>query len=677
VLKRLLIGTSIAGLALVVMAAAGIGWWLHRADLVALLRAQAAASETMTGRVLALRGPVSIRLWPRPSIVAQDVALANASWGSVPQMLVVERVEGQLAWSGLLRGAITISRLALSGVQVSLETGPAGEGNWLLQPGARRDAGSAERAAEGGGGLVVEIEALTVSDGRIDWLGPVKAKQTPRQLAVQTLAVDALSRAQASLRLAARLDGQPFEITGRVPGIAAWSADGGVRAVDATLAAPGLTAQIKGELPASGGSRFSLEIAGRVEQTQALSRVIAAASGLPVPVSIAARVGGTSSAFTVEPLALTFARGALRGKVDYREAGKRPHLSATLTADEIDLGGAPAGARGTAAAAAPGQRTRRLFPDTPLPFERIAALDGELKLRIGVLRLANGVVVRELSLDGRAHAGELQLTADRFTLAEGQAQGRLEVQAARNPPAVRLNATASQLNLGQLLTRDGRAPLSGGPTDASIDYRGTGRSPRALAASADGELRVAIGPARVTAAGLEFGGDALLRVFSMVNPFHKSDGVTELQCAAIRLPAQSGLITVRQSLAYQTSKVSVVAFGTIDLRNESLDLVIRPTIREGLGIGPGQLAELVRLTGNLRSPSVGLDTIGALRTALSVGGALATSGLSLLAEGLLRRGTADPAPCRTALGQAPAASPAGATVEGALGSVRRWFGLGR
>ncbi len=121
----------------------------------------------------------------------------------------------------------------------------------------------------------------------------------------------------------------------------------------------------------------------------------------------------------------------------------------------------------------------------------------------------------------------------------------------------------------------------------------------------------------------------------------------------------------------------MVMAGTINLRTEGLDLAIRPTVKEGIGIGAGALSELVRVTGTLSDPSVGIDTLGSARAALSVGGAILTGGLSLLGEAAFSKVTADQHPCQTALaggttGKTPAPAPKKED-EGFLGSVRRLF----
>jgi hypothetical protein len=146
----------------------------------------------------------------------------------------------------------------------------------------------------------------------------------------------------------------------------------------------------------------------------------------------------------------------------------------------------------------------------------------------------------------------------------------------------------------------------------------------------------------------------------------------------VRLPVREGIATSHRTIAYETSKVNMVMAGTIDFRSEGLDLAVRPSVKEGIGIGASALAELVRVTGTLAEPSVGIDSLGSARAALSVGGAILTGGLSLLGEAAISKATTDPHPCQTALASG-AASKAGPQPqqkkedEGLLGSVRRLF----
>jgi hypothetical protein len=143
---------------------------------------------------------------------------------------------------------------------------------------------------------------------------------------------------------------------------------------------------------------------------------------------------------------------------------------------------------------------------------------------------------------------------------------------------------------------------------------------------------------------------------------------------------RDGIATAQRTIAVETARVDIVAAGTINLRNEALDLALRPNVKEGLGIGAASLAELVRVTGTLSNPTVGIDTLGSARAALSVGGAIVTGGLSLLGEAALKRGTADPHPCQTAAAGGtppksaqPEPKPQQQEESGVLGSIKRLF----
>ena len=132
------------------------------------------------------------------------------------------------------------------------------------------------------------------------------------------------------------------------------------------------------------------------------------------------------------------------------------------------------------------------------------------------------------------------------------------------------------------------------------------------------------------------------------------------------LPVKQGVVIVDRSMAVESDKLNVVVAGKIDLGAETIDLAIRPTIKEGIGVGAANLAQLVALSGSLSDPRIGVDMQGAARQGLSIGAAVATGGLSLVGERLLKE-RADPHPCVAAIraqsAAMPAKAPDGATVE--------------
>ena len=83
-----------------------------------------------TGRELNLGGDVDLAIGFSPALVVTEVTLANASWGSRPQMIKVDKLEVQLRLLPLLFREVQLKRIGLAGVDVLLETDPNGQGNW-------------------------------------------------------------------------------------------------------------------------------------------------------------------------------------------------------------------------------------------------------------------------------------------------------------------------------------------------------------------------------------------------------------------------------------------------------------------------------------------------------------------------------------------------------------------
>lgn len=149
------------------------------------------------------------------------------------------------------------------------------------------------------------------------------------------------------------------------------------------------------------------------------------------------------------------------------------------------------------------------------------------------------------------------------------------------------------------------------------------------------------------------GADMLKKTFDMLNPMSQSSDGTTLQCAVVNFDIKDGIATSERGIAISTNQMDVIGSGTINLKTEALDIGIKPQAKEGVGLSASQLAGLVRVKGTLASPKASADAAAVLTTGLSATTAVATGGLSLLAQGLLDRSTADANPCATALGQKP------------------------
>jgi hypothetical protein len=663
-MRRSLKLTLAAAATLVAAAGIAVAILAHTVDVERYARAWLDDARKTTGRELRVGGRLALSLFPQPAVVAEDVSIANAPWGSRKDMARVARVEARVALLPLLRGEIRIARLVLVQPDVLLETSARGENNWSFGAKPTR----AEPGDASARGRTFAIEALGVERGRLAYRAPAGEPLV--------LEIDRLDLAKRTLSevddvaLQAKLRGQPFTLKGSIGTIAALLAKADDWPVDLVFATAGASAVAAGTLDWSGATpAAAMQVRIDIQDPAGVSQ-LAGGMQIPTPLAVTAKLAASRGEQRADPIAITVGKTSAQGRVVYRTGGPRPFVSAELRSPGLDL----SGGRKVKTA-----KSARVFSDAPFPLAALRAVDGEAVVALDRLVLANGVPLDMVDVRAKLKGGRLDMQPIAAQLAGGTVGGSLVVDAAAGRAGtIALDVRGKGIQAGQLAAATGRkGTFSGGSTDAAIALRGPGESMRRFMAGANGEIRIVLGPMRVSGLPLDGGGDVLSSVADAAMPGRRKDPYTDVQCAVVRLPVRDGIATSQRSIAYETTRVNIVAAGTIDFRTEALDLAIRPTVKEGLGVGVANLAELVKVTGTLADPSIGLDTLGSARAALSVGGALVTGGLSLLGERLLSSQTGDPSPCRTALGQPPqqaAAAPAKKQEdEGLLGSVRRLF----
>jgi hypothetical protein len=222
---------------------------------------------------------------------------------------------------------------------------------------------------------------------------------------------------------------------------------------------------------------------------------------------------------------------------------------------------------------------------------------------------------------------------------------------------------AAKVNLGALIKAiKGSEIMSGGESEMTLKLSGAGSSPRAIAASMNGRMVTKIGPGRINNEHIDtVGADVLMQLARAVNPGDQSNDFTTLKCGVVRFDVTKGVAETERGIAAETERMNITGSGTIDFKTEALDIAIRTEPREGVGFSASSLAGLVRIGGTLADPSPEVDAIGVSKIGASAVAALATGGLSLIAQGLYSRASADDAPCDTALGIKKKAKPAART----------------
>jgi uncharacterized protein involved in outer membrane biogenesis len=573
--------------------------------------------KNATGRDLEVRGGIDLKLGLQPKLVLDDVAFGNAPWGKQPQMLTAKQVEVTIALLPLLEKRFEVTRLRLISPTIALETDAAGKGNWefpALRPAAQDSTPAPSGATLGDfavGDIAISGGAATYRDGKTG--------------EVTTVVIDDLS-------VHARDPQSP--VSGTFRG----------RVNDTAVA-------LEGDF-------------GPLEQ---LSR-----QRWPYPVAVQGEVGGRKTAVgtrvsaqgkvvTLDELKVASGASTLTGKATVQTGGVRPKVTFTLNAPTFALADVawPAKAAPAAKAAA---RSKYVFAEEPVDLAALKDVDVEGEITIGTLTLTQGRRLDQVHVKLALANGKLDVPVLQAAVFGGTLAGHLQIDATRAPDAaLSLHAEAQNLELGALLATAGvKRELKGGKTEVKADLSARGTSPRQWAASASGNVLAVTGPA--TLVNPKASTDVPLdRLLEAVNPFRGVDATTELHCAVIRLPLKDGIAAIDRSIAVETNKLGATASGSVDFRTETLDLSIKPQVRQGIAVAVPQVAQLVHFSGPFSSPSVGIDATATAETVARLGAAVYTGGLSIIGESLFAKAAGDPgAPCQIALGRGAAASTAAA-----------------
>ena len=111
-----------------------------------------------------------------------------------------------------------------------------------------------------------------------------------------------------------------------------------------------------------------------------------------------------------------------------------------------------------------------------------------------------------------------------------------------------------------------------GRISGDIDLTGGGNSIAAMLGSADGEAALGMGPGELSNLLLELAG---LDIYEALKFLIGKDRKVAIRCAFGDFAVEDGVMTAR-ALALDTSDTIIVGEGTIDLGQETLDLVLRP-----------------------------------------------------------------------------------------------------
>ncbi|UCE71318.1 MAG: AsmA-like C-terminal region-containing protein, partial [Nitrospiraceae bacterium] len=284
-------------------------------------------------------------------------------------------------------------------------------------------------------------------------------------------------------------------------------------------------------------------------------------------------------------------------EVDASRVNERWSIAANISAPKIyldDLGFYPKVPEGVVPVQKDKKNRReKIFSDIPYPFPELKEVDLSFRLDTEEV-IGRGFILNDFDIDVALKDGLMLLGPLRMTYADGFVLLESSINVRGSIPEVKLSLKAEDIDIGDVLAYVHSPMILGGHLNLSADFQSSGVSPHELASALKGELGIAIEHGKIKQISDLLGADAI----DFITTARKMGTYAELNCMALNIKFIEGIGNT-QIIYVDTPSVRSTGKGTVNLREESIDLVIQPKPKKGLLGGSSP----VTINGPLSSPS--------------------------------------------------------------------------
>lgn len=433
---------------------------------------EAAASKAL-GRTVTLGGPITLAASLSPTIVAEQIRIANPAWASRPHLAEAAHAEIQIDLLPLLRNQLLVRQIRLDGADILLETTADGANNWTFgdKPGnlpnfpqppdslsitARRLTLAYRSPASNVGFAMATVQVIMAEDRPLHLSGEGIYRGVPLTLNLEA--------------------GTPADF--RAPA-GRWPITLSLQAPDTSLTAKGTAA-----LQARTGD-IDLQVALRGKRLNALDPLLSWEMPAFGPYELIGRVSNQKDGIALNDLRAKLGDSDVSGDVTLALTGPRMRLAGKLTSQTTQID------QILDAINRPIESAKS--PDISSFVAALRTLDAALEWQAERLFLGS-TVLDEVSLAARLEEGRLEVKPFAANHVGGRIVGTLDIDTQSEEPTVAVEITAHRLDVGRTLAWLTGTDQIEGITDLTLNFSSRGSTFGSLLAQ--GTLQVAAGPSK-------------------------------------------------------------------------------------------------------------------------------------------------------------------------------------
>lgn len=592
----------------------------------------------LTGRELRIEGKLQpVWSWRDMRFRAEKVTFANPRWASERLMLRADSIEASVRLLPLFYGQVYLPEVHLVRPELNLQVDAEGRRNWILE----RDQKPRNRPSR------FHIQGLTFDKGRLRYQDALRDIAVQADLSSDAKGVTAFARGiYRGVAAVAAARGDPVLLLKDAdrPYALHFAGDFGDTSVEADGTITNIVQLTSVDL--------AVELAGKT--LAGLYDVI----GIALPETNAYRSQGrlarTDGMVRYQGFSAKVGESDLAGTLEFDTDDKRPrtYMHGDVTAKLLnfaDLG---------QLVGTDQPRKSGVLPDMPFDSTRWSSIDADVGIHAGTIKRPKQLPIENLATHIRMKDKVLTLDPLEFGIAGGKLAGSATLDGRKEPIAARLDMQVQNLSLPKLFPTIEKGKTSIGDINGLIDLTGRGDSVAQMLGTANGKLGVFIDGGKVSRFLMEL---AALDLWGVTKTKLEGDQPVDIRCAIGDFAVKDGVMHTN-ALVFDTQVVNIQGDGTINLKNEAMDLTLKPEPKDRSIVS---LNSPLHIRGTFSKPKIAPDA-----------GKLAARGLGALIMGainpllavlpLLNQGKDKDSPCQQLIQQA-AKKPAGPREAAAQG----------
>lgn len=536
------------------------------------------AVSNATGRELRIEGDLkAVWSWVHPRFRAERVSFANPGWASEEHLLRAEAIEGSIRLLPLLAGRVVVPDLHLEKPEIALELTPDGRKTWLLDQ-DQKDAG----------GSRIHIRGLTLDRASLEYYEPGR-------------------RIDLAAELTSEKEGVVFVVEGEYKGLplAASGVGGQVLALrdnetpyplkgqaiigETTIDVDGTVTKLA-ELKA-----IDTKIRLRGRSMVQLYEVFGIAFPDTSPYDTTGRLVRNENVWRYQDFSGKVGKSDLAGTFEVRGGKPRPFMKAELASKLLNFADL-----GPLVGTTEPSKGGGVLPDRPFDTARWGSVDTDVMLRAGKIERPAQLPLENLAARIQMKDKVLTLEPLEFGAAGGKLAGVIRLDGAKEPIAASVRLRVQNLKLAQLFPTVEQARGSIGDVDGVIELAGRGNSLAGMLGSSSGKVGLYIDDGQISKTLMEL---VALDLWDYARLKLKGDEPVKIRCAIADFAVKDGLMQAN-ALVFDTPVVNVGGGGTINLKNEQMDLKLKPEPKDR---SIASLNSPLQARGTFSQPKIGPD----------------------------------------------------------------------